>query len=324
MLFMNALVPSKPSFPIKVGSKGKHVKFIQSKLGLVQDGIFGPQTKFEVMEFQKKKGLTIDGIVGPNTWAVLETMPNFKEEDLDSSRSYSLFDQYNLDDDEYLIGQSRPEYIFFHHTAGWEDPYKVIRNWNNDARGRIGTEFVIGGQSIYNNNNTHDGVIVRCMEDSGWAYHLGKVKSSHMHKNSVGIEVCNFGQLTEGGYKNREGLWVQKTPGKFYTYAGQQVNENQIFDLGYEWRGYRYWHNYSDAQIDALYNLTKYLSHKYEIDLTEGLQALMKEFGDVESFDYYEDACTGKIKGVLTHSNVRKTKTDMYPHPKLIQMIKSL
>ena len=59
MLFMNALVPSKPSFPIKVGSKGKHVKFIQSKLGLVEDGIFGPQTKFEVMEFQKKKGLTI-------------------------------------------------------------------------------------------------------------------------------------------------------------------------------------------------------------------------------------------------------------------------
>lgn len=324
MQLLNALMKSKPSFPIKVGSKGKDVKFIQSKLGLVVDGVFGPNTKKAVLEFQHKSLLDADGIVGPKTWNAISAMPDFKEEYLDTSQSYSLFDQYNLDDDEYLIGQEKPEYIFYHHTAGWEDPYKTIRNWNNDKRGRIATEFVIGGQSIFNNNNTHDGKIVRCMEDSGWAYHLGRVGSSHMHKNSVGIEVCNFGQLTQGGYKNRDGIWVDKNPDKFYTYVGYEVHPDQICDLGFKWRGYQYWHTYSDAQIDALYNLTQYLRDRYDINLENGLKSMMAVKGDVEAFSYYESANKGYIKGVLSHSNVRSDKTDMYPHPKLIQMIKSL
>jgi peptidoglycan hydrolase-like protein with peptidoglycan-binding domain len=35
------------------------------------DGIFGPQTKTAVEEFQGEDHLTVDGIVGPNTWAAL-------------------------------------------------------------------------------------------------------------------------------------------------------------------------------------------------------------------------------------------------------------
>ena len=323
MQFLSALMKSKPSLPIKVGSTGKDVKFIQSKLGLAANGVFGPNTKSAVIAFQSKSSLTPDGIVGPKTWNAISAMPDFKEEYLDTTQQLSLFEQFNLDDDEYLIGQERPEYIFYHHTAGWEDPYKTITNWNNDTRGRIATEFVIGGPSIYNNNNTHDGKIVRCMKDSGWGYHLGKVGSSHMHKNSVGIEVCNFGQLTKGGYK-KDGVLIAKNPDKFYTYVGGEVHPDQVCDLGFKWRGYQYWHNYSDAQIEALYNLTIYLRDRYGINLNNGLKSMMAVKGDVEGFSYYEAANKGHIKGILSHSNVRSDKTDMYPHPKLIQMIKSL
>ena len=40
-------------------------------LGLVVDGIFGPETEAAVKNFQQGVGLMVDGIVGPQTWQVL-------------------------------------------------------------------------------------------------------------------------------------------------------------------------------------------------------------------------------------------------------------
>ena len=56
---------------VKVGSKGKDVKYLQSKLGINDDGIFGPQTKAAVVSFQSRRNLVADGIVGPKTWAAI-------------------------------------------------------------------------------------------------------------------------------------------------------------------------------------------------------------------------------------------------------------
>lgn len=65
--------PAKPALSgyLKVGSKGADVKYLQAKLGLDADGIFGAKTKAGVVAFQKKLGLDADGIVGPATWAKL-------------------------------------------------------------------------------------------------------------------------------------------------------------------------------------------------------------------------------------------------------------
>ncbi len=62
---------------LSAGSRGKEVKLLQSLLNfhlsspnqtpLVEDGIFGPQTKARVVEFQKANRLQVDGIVGPET-----------------------------------------------------------------------------------------------------------------------------------------------------------------------------------------------------------------------------------------------------------------
>jgi hypothetical protein len=52
---------------IKKGDNGSIVKLIQEKLGIIQDGDFGPNTEAKVIEFQKKNKLDADGIVGDST-----------------------------------------------------------------------------------------------------------------------------------------------------------------------------------------------------------------------------------------------------------------
>jgi len=54
------------------------------------------------------------------------------------------------------------------------------------------------------------------------------------------------------------------------------------------------------------------------------LQQYIKKFGPIKGFDFQEDAYYGKVKGLLTHTNVRKGKMDCYPHPDFVDMIMSL
>lgn len=53
---------------LSLTSEGDDVKWIQESLGLVDDGIFGHETRLSVESFQRDMGITADGIVGPNTW----------------------------------------------------------------------------------------------------------------------------------------------------------------------------------------------------------------------------------------------------------------
>ena len=62
---------------LRSGSTGPMVEFLQNiliYLGLYKnkiDGIFGPNLKNAVIEFQTQNNLTADGIVGPRTWLAL-------------------------------------------------------------------------------------------------------------------------------------------------------------------------------------------------------------------------------------------------------------
>lgn len=294
---------------IKLGDQGPEVKKIQTELGIKADGVFGPNTLRMVKSFQASNGLVPDGIVGPVTQSKLFKNVKDFEQELDTERVELLYDTALLDQNEYFSGPADPQYIFLHHTAGWENPYNTISSWNKDNRGRIATEFVVGGTSI-NGNRTHDGRVVKCLPDGAWAYHLGKIKSSEMARNSVGIEICNFGFLTQQGLG-------------FKTYTGQLVKDSEIADIGFKWRGYRYWHKYSDAQIEATYELIRFIAQRDDIDPCKGLVEWINK-DPKTAFDYREDADRGKVKGLLSHSNVRKDKTDISPQPLFIEMLKSL
>ncbi|MBD2530099.1 N-acetylmuramoyl-L-alanine amidase [Nostoc flagelliforme FACHB-838] len=50
---------------------GVVVRYLQYRLGVDNDGIYGPQTEVVVKNFQKQNGLEADGIIGPASWQKL-------------------------------------------------------------------------------------------------------------------------------------------------------------------------------------------------------------------------------------------------------------
>jgi hypothetical protein len=67
----------EPTWPLlRVGDQGLEVSAVQyllraNGLNLNVDGIFGPQTRARVEDFQTQKNLSKDGIVGTQTWSAL-------------------------------------------------------------------------------------------------------------------------------------------------------------------------------------------------------------------------------------------------------------
>ena len=291
---------------LKKGTRGKEVKQLQEYLEIGADGVFGPGTEAAVKKWQKENKLVVDGIVGPKTWEAMGLATTDESEQVYTTDNGLIVNRHFLPNGEYLNGPSKKEYCFLHHTAGWNNPYKTVRNWGNDTRGRIATEFVLGGQKLTNGNNDYDGVMVQCMPEGAYGWHLGKNGSQYMHKHSVGIEVNNFGYLKDGK-----------------AYQGSTAHESQIVELRESFRGYKQWHRYSDAQIEALDKWIRWIGERDGIDIRAGLPALVKEKG-AAAFEWNADAYYGKVKGLWTHTNTRKDKTDMFPQQELLDLLTSL
>lgn len=290
---------------LKIGSKGKSVEMLQEYLGLKIDGDFGPKTKSAVIKWQNKNGLLGDGIVGPKTWDAMGLASTDFSEMLIQHGELTI-NKYFLPKGEYKVGPTSKDYLFIHHTAGWNNPYKQIDQWGDDTRGAVGTEFVIGGQSVRDNNAKYDGQVLQAIPEGSYGWHLGKNGSQYMHTHSVGIEVCNFGYIENGR-----------------TYAGTHVVNNQIVTLDKPFRGYTQWHKYSNEQIKSLKNLILYIAERDNIDVRDGLVSEIKKFG-VDGFEFNEDAYYGRVKGLWTHTNTRRDKFDMFPQQELIDMLLSL
>jgi N-acetyl-anhydromuramyl-L-alanine amidase AmpD len=309
---------------LKNGSKGKEVKELQRFLDIQADGIFGPGTERHVKKWQANNNLVVDGIVGSATWDAMGLATTDDSEKIYETEEGLIINKSYLPKGEYLKGPTKKEFLFLHHTAGWNNPYRTIEHWGRDTRGRVATEFCIGGQSIKGNDDMYDGEVVQAFPEGGYGWHLGKNGSQYMHNHSVGIEVNNFGYLTKGGYKkkvNGKRVWVEKDSNSFYTYAGTRADESQIVECSF--KGYDYWHKYSDAQIESLRLLILHIADRDGIDVRVGLPTLIKTQG-VKAFDWNPDAYYGKVKGLWTHTNTKKGKFDMFPQQELLDMLTSL
>lgn len=275
----------------------------------------------------------------------------------------------HLPSDEYFPNKTEKDTIILHHTAGSHRPDWVINAWDKDrSKGgkpsRVGTHYVIGGLSTRDNNSDWDGKILEALPLDGWIHHIGSKNSNNVELNqkSIGIEICNYGPLT----KSKDGT--------YYTYVNSVVPEDQVTDLGKNFRGFRYYHSYTDKQLSSLRDLIYDLSSKFGIDVCKGINELFEVYDervlDMNVFNQqiflnskgylgmngkplvedgisgrhtnyalrtYKDAKRGNVKafeyqplaneggsGIWSHTSYRKDKFDVYPHPKLIEMLQSL
>lgn len=219
--------------------------------------------------------------------------------------------QAQLSKNQYVDEIFDKQQIYLHHTASSPDPFGVIEWWQSN-KDRIATAFIIAGNSGVM-KRWKDGEIVQCFSSKKGAWHLGVSRadlargepgsktSTMLNLNSVGIELCNWGYL------------IQKN-GKFITYEGNAVPENQICEYTTPFRGYKHYQKYTDAQIESMRKLLMYLCDLYSIE---------KKFKGKEIFDIDKRALRGE-NGIFTHVSVRVDKFDCHPQPELIQMLESL
>lgn len=223
-----------------------------------------------------------------------------------------------LEKGEYVEERTVKTTIYLHHTAGSHRADWTIDGWNKDrtankSRLRVATAFVIGG--LDRNGSDKDGMdgkVFRAYNEDFWASHLGLKAANNnlLNKQSVGIEICNYGPITKSN------------SGKLLNYVNSELLPSQVCDLGYHFRGYQLHHKYTDKQIASLKELLLFLSGKYNIDLKKGLVPLLgKPQG--QAFELNNDALNGK-PGIWSHTSVRKDKFDVHPQLELVAMLKSL
>lgn len=188
--------------------------------------------------------------------------------------------------------------IYLHHTAGGPNAKSVFAYWETTPE-RVATCVAI----------SRSGEIVQGFKSELWAYHLG-LKNEHfkkhgvgflpLDKSSIGIEICAYGPLTKKGQK-------------YFNYVGGEVAPDEVTELDKPWKGTKYWHSYTAAQIESVKQLLLHWRDKYEIPL---------DYHD-DIWDTTKRAYSGE-KGVFTHNSVRPDKADVFPQPELIDMLKSL
>jgi N-acetyl-anhydromuramyl-L-alanine amidase AmpD len=196
--------------------------------------------------------------------------------------------------DNYYPVEEKKNQIYLHHTAGGPSAENVYVDWQRTPV-HVATCVVIG----------RDGIIVQGFGSKYWAYHLGLSPKSFGHlpymnldKPSIAIELCNYGYLT-----------IEN--GKYCNYVGKEISDVMILEK--DFKGHRAYENYTDAQIDSLRELLVLWEDKYKIDIS------YKE----DIWAVTDRALKGE-NGLFTHNSVRSDKSDAYPHPKLIEMLKKL
>lgn len=221
---------------------------------------------------------------------------------------FTKIKQVPLKESEFIKEIAPKSQVVLHHTAGNSSGVSTIQMWDNDDRGRIATCVTISGKGV--SKNTYDGEICQAFSSMYWAYHLGikpdvfKAKGipyQRLDKTSIGIEICSWGPLT-------------KKNDKFYNYVNREVPVDQVTELQTPYKGYKYYHRYTDAQIESTKNLLVYWGRIYNINL---------KYNEQDMWEVSTQALKG-VNGIYTHNSYRRDKSDIHPCPRMISMLKSL
>ena len=201
--------------------------------------------------------------------------------------------------ENFISEQTDKKQIYLHHTAGGPIGEQVYEYWALDKT-PVATCVVI----------SRDGTIVQGFHSQYWAYHLGLTNSHFaqvglpykaLDKHALGIELCSYG-------------WAEYRNGSYYNYVGGKLDKKDIVELDTPFRGHKLWQGYSLEQINSVHELLLLWKERYNIDI---------KYHYADMWSLSKKALNGD-NGLYTHNSVRGDKTDVFPDPKLIDMLKSL
>lgn len=200
-------------------------------------------------------------------------------------KHHNITGGYTLKSGQYYPDAFKKERIILHHTAGGTAKSSI--DWWNKTSERVGTAYVID----------RDGTIYEAFNPKYWAYALG-INSAAAERKSIQIELANRG-------------WLSKKGSKFYYEAGGKYYEVttpvQIYKQPH--RGHLYFEAYTDAQISALIFLIDKLNKEFNLGI---------KGSNIEKFWYNAPSSAKKI---ISHTTVRKDKSDIHPQPNLIKAL---
>lgn len=196
---------------------------------------------------------------------------------------------------QYYQSAQTKKYIILHHTAGGSAA-GAMAGWAADPQ-HIATPYVI----------ERSGDIYECFPPEYWAYHLGVKGNTALEKQSIGIEIVAYGQLTKA---------TEDKPGKYrkgdlLTYTNRPLPPSEVEVCTF--RNFSYFQKYTDSQIEALAKLLPYLIDKFKIPIQP----------DRKNFWEFRDPKT-LPPGIWSHTTVRKDKVDVFPQQNLVDLVMSL
>ena len=204
-----------------------------------------------------------------------------------------------LDNGQYLSDEIQKKAIILHHTVSL-DAMGAWRWWNSTPE-RVGTPYIID----------RDGTIIETFDPRYNAFHLG-VPGDHniMNNLSIGIELVSAGFLHK---ENDKFIFYPLWPNKF---RPTEIPKEDVCELKKEFRGFKYFHKYTDKQIESLIWLIKKLKGEFPSLVIDN---------DLNDFwEYNLNVIKEHIPGIWGHSTVLAEKTDVFPYEPLLKALKEM
>lgn len=207
-------------------------------------------------------------------------------------------------DSQYVKEEYKKEQVVIHHSAGWDNARGMFDGWSRDKQ-RVATCVGV----------SDNGQIYQAFSSKYYAWHIGAGKTE-LEKKSIGIEICNWGQIVEVG-------------GKYYSWVGAEVKKEKV--IKYD-KAFKTYSNSNFFASKGVVNKPCYLYERYTDEEVESVRQLLvfwnESYGiskiyNPDMWDVSQKALSGQ-NGIWTHVSYRKDKTDCHPQPELIQMLKSL
>ena len=138
---------------------------------------------------------------------------------------------------------SRTKHTF---TSEQKDETHLMKNWNIMADKRAG-HYVVG----------RNGTIYKCFEEELWSYHVGPGKKfAEINNSTISIFLVNE-------------AYLEKENSKYYAFGFNKpynMYQGKVFEM--KFKGYEYWADFDETQIEATVELIKDICQRNDMSLT--------------------------------------------------------